>query len=266
MNKHSNCNNCGKNGHQYHQCKLPITSIGIILCRASLTGVQYLMMRRKNSFGYIDFIRGKYNQHNLQHLKSMFDEMSQQERINIKYHDFTYLWKDMWGSQDFSSFKTEENVSQKKFEALKSGILIGEPPELITLDTLINEASTNWVDTEWEFPKGRRNCQEKEIDCALREFEEETGISKLTIKLVENLLPFEEIFIGSNNKSYKHKYFLAYTDSNTEFPLSNFQKTEVSKLEWKSIGKCLQDIRPYHLEKKELIQNIDLLLQEYRLC
>ena len=24
------CNNCGKQGHQYHQCKLPITSYGII--------------------------------------------------------------------------------------------------------------------------------------------------------------------------------------------------------------------------------------------
>jgi hypothetical protein len=77
-------------------------------------------------------------------------------------------------------------------------------------------------------------------------------------------LPFEEIFIGSNHKSYKHKYFLAYIDESEDL-LSNFQVTEVSKLEWKTIDECLQSIRPYNLEKKKLISNIYKVLQEYRL-
>jgi hypothetical protein len=47
--------------------------------------------------------------------------------------------------------------------------------------------------------------------------------------------------------------------------LNNFQVTEVSKLEWKTINQCLEDIRPYNLEKKELIININKVLQEYRL-
>ncbi len=34
MNKNNNaCNNCGKQGHSFHQCKLPITSYGIIAFR-----------------------------------------------------------------------------------------------------------------------------------------------------------------------------------------------------------------------------------------
>jgi 8-oxo-dGTP pyrophosphatase MutT (NUDIX family) len=123
------------------------------------------------------------------------------------------------------------------------------------------------METEWEFPKGRRNFLEKDLDCALREFEEETGYSKNKIKVIENLMPFEEIFIGSNHKSYKHKYFLAYMnnfmDENNK--LSNFQATEVSKLEWKTLENCLESIRPYNLEKKELIKNINKVLQEYRL-
>jgi hypothetical protein len=48
-------------------------------------------------------------------------------------------------------------------------------------------------------------------------------------------------------------------------PLNNFQITEVSKLEWKTVDKCLEAIRPYNLEKKELIVNINKVLQEYRL-
>ena len=62
MNKNNICNNCGKQGHLFHQCKLPITSYGIILFRTSDKGIQYLMIRRKDSFGYIDFLRGKYIQ------------------------------------------------------------------------------------------------------------------------------------------------------------------------------------------------------------
>jgi len=77
-------------------------------------------------------------------------------------------------------------------------------------------------------------------------------------------LPFEEIFIGTNYKSYKHKYFLAHMNELEEY-LDNFQITEVSKLEWKTIDECLAVIRPYNLEKKQLIANINKVLQEYRL-
>jgi 8-oxo-dGTP pyrophosphatase MutT (NUDIX family) len=127
--------------------------------------------------------------------------------------------------------------------------------------------TTNWIETEWEFPKGRRNYKEKDLDCALREFEEETGILSSKLNIIENVLPFEETFIGTNHKSYKHKYFLAYlNDNNYENDnLNGFQITEVSKLEWKTIDKCLESIRPYSLEKKNLIININKVLEEYRL-
>ena len=82
MNKTSNniCNNCGKQGHLFHQCKLPVTSYGIILFRSSLNGLQFLMLRRKDSFGYIDFIRGKYSPYNIDHIQSVVNEMSIYEK------------------------------------------------------------------------------------------------------------------------------------------------------------------------------------------
>ena len=117
MSKNNICNNCGKQGHQFHQCKLPITSYGIILFRYSdENGIQYLMIRRKNSFGYIDFIRGKYVQNNLEHLQIMFDEMSVTERENIRCNDFDTLWKTMWGieTDGTTQYRGEEFASQKK--------------------------------------------------------------------------------------------------------------------------------------------------------
>jgi 8-oxo-dGTP pyrophosphatase MutT (NUDIX family) len=265
MNKNNICNNCGKQGHLFHQCKIPITSYGIIIFRSSDKGIQFLMIRRKDSFGYIDFLRGKYIIHNKEQLQQIFDEMSIIEKERIQTNDFNTLWNMMWGeTANLYQYKSEEISSQKKFDLLKHGIVVNG--EKITLDFLIENSKTSWTETEWEFPKGRRNYQEKDLDCAVREFEEETGYSQKDITIVENLIPFEEIFIGSNYKSYKHKYYLAYMDKPVEIDmLQSFQKTEVSKLEWKTLDECLEAIRPYHLEKKQLIKNINKVLQEYRL-
>jgi 8-oxo-dGTP pyrophosphatase MutT (NUDIX family) len=188
--------------------------------------------------------------------------MSVVEKDMILTTSFENLWKQMWGSIQNTQFKNEENASYKKMELLKNGVTIND--NTITLKEIVENSSTNWTETEWEFPKGRRNGKEKDIDCAMREFEEETGIPQGKIKIIENILPFEEIFIGSNHKSYKHKYFLAYMDENEEL-LENFQISEVSKLEWKTIEECLASIRPYNLEKIKIISNINKVLQEYRL-
>lgn len=256
------CNNCGKSGHLFHQCKLPITSYGIIVFRSSTEGLQFLMLRRKDSFGYIDFIRGKYSPYNVYQVQKLINEMSLEEKQRISTQTFDNLWKNMWGDTSNSQYKNEKQVSSKKFDVIQSGVQIDT--ETITLKDIIDKSTTQWLETEWEFPKGRRNFKEKDLECALREFEEETGISQIKISVVENVLPFEEIFIGTNHKAYKHKYFLAYMND-IDDNLQNFQITEVSKLEWKNIDQCLESIRPYNLEKKELIININKVLQEYRL-
>jgi len=265
MNKNLNiCNNCGKQGHMFHQCKLPITSYGIIVFRLVNNDIEYLMIRRKDTFGYIDFVRGKYSLNNLSHLYNVIDEMSIEEKKRILTLSFDVLWKEMWGDSNIN-YRIEEISSKNKFETIKSGVYFNN--ELVTLQDIVLSSKTSWNETEWEFPKGRRNPKEKDLECALREFEEETGISKDNVVIIENIIPFEEIFIGSNHKSYKHKYFLGVIDKNIEQynNLNNFQKTEVSKLEWKTIDNCLECIRPYNLEKKELIKNINKVLTEYRL-
>jgi len=268
MNKNNNaninvCNNCGKLGHQFVQCKLPIVSYGIILfIKDANNDHKYLMIRRKDSFGFIDFIRGKYTAYNINQIQNIVNEMSNSEKQRILNESFDKLWKDMWNDTPNSHYKNEENASFKKFETLKNGINIDD--KLVNIQGIINNSNTNWEETEWEFPKGRKNFREKDLECALREFEEETGISSEEINIVENILPFEETFIGTNLKAYKHKYFLAYIQDSS-IDLNNFQKAEVSKLEWKNYDECINSIRPYNLEKKKLITNINKLLEEYRL-
>ena len=68
------CNNCGKQGHLYVQCKKPIISSGIIAFRnnENNSGYVYLMICRKDSLGYIDFLRGKYPLYNKDYILTLF--------------------------------------------------------------------------------------------------------------------------------------------------------------------------------------------------
>ena len=255
------CNNCGRYGHQFHQCKNPITSIGIIVfTRNSFNELEYLMIRRKDSLGYVDFIRGKYPLFNKRYILNIMNEMTINERNDILTKEFDYLWKNLWGEYIGIQYRSEEKTSREKFNSLKCGINLLD--DNYNLESLINSCTDNWNEPEWGFAKGRRNYQEKDLSCALREFEEETGYSKNSLKVIQNLIPFEEIFTGSNYKSYKHKYYLAYIDKNVT-PIKTFQKSEVSKVNWFSKEKCLSKIRPYNLEKKEILCKVDFMLNNY---
>jgi 8-oxo-dGTP pyrophosphatase MutT (NUDIX family) len=256
-----------------YQCKLPITSYGVIVFRINNNTLNYLMIRRKNSFGYIDFIKGKYSLNNIEQIQNNIDEMSIYEKTILGSQPFDFLWRQLWTENtNLSNYKNEEYICSKKFDSIKNGVMIDN--NMVTLQQLLENSNTCWSETEWEFPKGRKNYQERDIDCALREFEEETGISKENVKILENVLPFEEIYVGSNHKIYKHKYFLGFMKNNSvndnngllECDLSCYQKSEVSKLEWKTVEQCLESIRPYNLEKKTIVNNINKILQEYIVC
>jgi 8-oxo-dGTP pyrophosphatase MutT (NUDIX family) len=263
MNINNFCNNCGVKGHIFYQCKQPITSVGIIVFRINEDGKrEYLLIRRKDSIGYVEFMRGKYNIYSKLYLSNIIAEMTMDEKQRILTNDFDTLWKNLWGDDINTQYRGEEKISREKFESLRYGISTNDND--YSLETLINESKSQWLETEWGFPKGRHNNQEKDLLCALREFEEETGYSRLSINIVQNLVPFEEIFTGSNYKSYKHKYYVAYMERSNENQMS-YQDTEVSKMDWKTFDEATQLIRPYNLEKKEVLTRVEIMLNKYKL-
>ena len=48
-------------------------------------------------------------------------------------------------------------------------------------------------------------------------------------------------------------------------PAHSFQKSEVSQIKWVNLEESLTLIRPYHLEKKDMIITINKTLEKYRL-
>lgn len=279
------CNNCGKIGHLFQQCNLPINSFGVIAYTVApdTQTPKFLMIRRKDSFGYIDFLRGKYSPYNYHQMRRIIDEMSIHEKAALLValgqvaagtpveNVFYRLWTQMWGKtlpDDFFAtlsgpvrfkYKSEEENAFKKFQTIVSGVNHYHTqhvpgPGSYDLTHLIHTSTTQWTETEWELPKGRRNTpREKEIACALREFEEETGIHAADAHVIEQCPPFEETFIGTNCKAYKHKYFLVYI-APAKLNFNAFQRNEVSKIECVGLGEAFKYIRPYNVEKKQLMQ------------
>ena len=257
----SYCNNCSTSGHTFNACKFPITSVGIIAFRYNDKHVlEYLLIRRKDTIGYIEFIRGKYSINNKKYLLNIISEMTTIEKELLLNNDFDTLWNKLWGVC-INKFRNEEKNARDKFELLKIGIT--NSVNSFNLQTLIIESNTNWSEPEWGFPKGRHNNLERDLSCGLREFEEETGYSTQHLNIIQNIIPYEEIFTGSNYKSYKHKYYVGFMSKNQQ--PKPYQETEISKIEWCNYEEASKRFRPYNLEKLNVLHKVNTLLNKYNI-
>ena len=163
------CGNCGKFGHTYKKCTEAITSLGIILYRViKKTKIEFLLIQRKDSIGYVEFIRGRYKLNEIDYLKRIFSEMTYEEISRIKKYDFNKLWEELWMTENNKQYKTEYENSKIKFDELKKGYLLDN--EKINIEYIITLIDSFWKETEWGFPKGRRNLKESNINKILEDF------------------------------------------------------------------------------------------------
>lgn len=235
--------------------------------------IQYLLIRRKNSLNYVEFIRGKYDIYNLDYLERSINFITVNERKLLNNNNFIDLWNDLWGNNEendpYSNYKnptnnnTEFMESLEKFNTLKKGIFIkkNEINIYFSLDKMIKEAIYSFNEPEWGFPKGRRNSREKNIDCAKREFQEETNITEDLYNII-NMIPLEETYMASNNLKYKHIYYISQIKDNyLNLKIdknNNSQKIEIGDIQWLSFHDALYKIREYNIEKKNVLLNLHL--------
>ena len=286
-NQPTHCSNCNKLGHYFRECKEPVTSYGIIAYRVkSQTGttalepavlnnightvnglandrIEILMIQRKDTLGYVEFMRGKYNVNAQDYIASLFNQMTVEELTRLETLDFEALWNTLWNNQISRQYKQEYENALNKYTSLKTG---SEEAGGRTLESYINGARREWTTPEWGFPKGRRGNRESEISCAVREFTEETGLTETQCVLVKNLLPLEENFLGGNRVQYRHRYYLAYCQHTTEVGVdlnNTVMNREISDIGWFSYEEALQRIRPYNIEKRQILTTAYNILSNY---
>ena len=231
---------------------------------------QYLLVQRKDSLSYVEYIRGKYSYENKGYIMKLFENMTEEERQRILNNDFDTLWKSLWQVTDCSSYQKEYNDSKNKFNMLKKGFMLKSRDDDAVLFFDINYVLENTKcllqQTEWGFPKGRRNINEDDFTCAFREFSEETGIPLEQVCIFENIKPFEEVFSGSNHVRYKHTYYLAISLAQKPIsrinPRNKVQCKEVKDMKWLWHEDAQALIRDHNVERKELFRRVNQVIEK----
>ena len=217
---------------------------------------KFLLVRRKDSIEYVNFIRGIYKLNNLEHLIKIFNRMTIEEISNIKTSSFENLWEKLWmKSLDVDNLKIQH---KKNYEKAYNKFM--DLRNKNKLDSILKNYKSNWLESEWGFPKGRKNIYESDIEAAIREFTEETGINN-DYYIILNSKEFIEEYIGTDGKIYKHVYYLAkYINKNIDLyinPSNRHQITEISLLKFFTLEEAIDKFRGYHIEKKNIIREAD---------
>lgn len=291
------CTNCGLIGHTHNVCRAPVTSYGILALSVnsredidSLVGylnliqeinqctyltcenmhilenfsrykdkVKTLLIMRKHSLGYTEFVRGRYALINPTHIAYLFRQMTPTELEKIKQYDFDHLWSDVWGLRGPICKHGDYILSYEKYVALRE-------TATIKLDDFIRNTIPDNDFPEWGIPKGRRERDESDIDCAVREFIEETRIKRDNFILFKNIKPIIENLIGTNGVKYRHIYYIALLTTN-DYPTRSddnpTQRHEIGDIGLFDIDTTLQKIRNYHTERRNLLFSVCINIMNF---
>jgi 8-oxo-dGTP pyrophosphatase MutT (NUDIX family) len=208
--------------------------------------IYFLLVNRRCSLNYIDFIRGKYNVNDVNSIYNICSLMSSTEIEMIKNNDFNNLWSELWLKNAFKKKYLEEmKQSNFKFTHLKK-------------NGILDKIKTEYSSTEWEIPKGRKNYNETNLKCAIREFEEETSLKNDDYHIITSLDPIHDLFIGTNNKEYKHIFYTSIANQDINNIIVN--NNEISEVKWCKWSELNDLIRPYNNNKINILTSIFLFI------
>jgi len=255
------CRNCGINGHLYKDCPRPIMSFGVICYKIVKNEIKYIMIQRKDSLAFMEFVRGKYNSTDTKYIKQLIEYMTESEKNMLLNNSFEYIWNYTWCQVYQTNFKQTKEYSDSKikFDYILSSTYLRNL--LFPIKTNIN-----YLEQEWGFPKGRKKLKENDVDCAVREFCEETQLYNDDIMINKNIIPLQEIFFGTNNILYKHVYYIAkIIKEDAKILIDNTcieQVREIRALKWFTYNEVLNHIKHHNIERIKIFKKAHSIISE----
>lgn len=243
--------------------------------------IKFLMIRRKYSVGYIEFVKGRYNEKNDEEIIYIINQITPQELLYLKTHTFDEIWQNMWDGkynnipldetatstcEDFNILSSKDQYIYTKIH-LKEYISSKNKYEYMHANNVFDRLESDhkihmkYDEPEWGFPKGRRNLYEKNQDCAIREFFEETGMDMNDVTVMDRIYPINELLTGTNNLEYKHSYYLSLSKMETDVSLNlHSQKIEIGAIGWFTYKEVQNMIRSYHINRLRILEDLILFI------
>lgn len=232
-----------------------IKSYGLLCFNVVNNELKVLLVKRKYTYDFYHYVmyantlsRGSYIR--------MFSNMTIEEKRAIMTFNFDTMWNKLWNVEDsFNNIiysRTKRN-HEEHMERNKTAII----------NDMKNSGNAKERNCKlWSLPKGRRsNTTENKYFIAVREFNEETNISRSNYHIDFN---FKRHFIMDNK--YKIKYFIAYYRNNkrvkmdlTDVSLLN----EVNGISWFSLEEILCECPELYAHVKpafKYVRNNDTIL------
>ena len=99
-----------------------INGYGIIVYKYDKAVKQYkiLLIERKNTLSYTEFMRGKYEKTNTDYIQLLINRFSIEEKLRILKYTFDELWKMLWINLDTLHYKIQKEyiISKEKYNYL----------------------------------------------------------------------------------------------------------------------------------------------------
>jgi len=276
------CIKCGLEGHTNRSCKGPVTSFGLIVytlgkvCKGRIYPylhtpckehpkisneddpfspkeavpgeILFLLVERKDTVGFLNIVQGSYPEvepYKTKKIQRFLNELTCEERHRLLTWSFADLWK-VAGSE-----KKDVKKAETKFRNLDA-------------DNLINGCTCQHKEADYLMPKGRLKFAETTKQCALREFAEETGYNRKDVTLLD-YPPYIEQFTGTDGKLYQNVFYIArlHEDAYIHTKLGDDpnQSKEVRNMGWFNLNDCMEIMRGYHQEKKDILKKAHILIQ-----
>lgn len=197
--------------------KSAITSYGVILfvntVNKGIKERKFLICQRRDTIQYVDFIRGRYSD---RYLPNLVNFMTLDEKQRLLKYDFDVLWNDLWLNKSHKIYTEYYERAKSKYNSIKH-----------LLHDYINNSNFTMSSSPWGFPKGKRNKNESEFTCAIREFKEEVRLKINVLKVYNNV--FTETFTGTDKNIYSTIYYVCEA-KNIVYPDNIYMINEIRNI------------------------------------
>lgn len=221
-------------------------SYGIVLCHKNVRTNKWevLAVKKRNTYAFVEFILKKHHRTDEKKILFLLNNMTYDEKVDLLSLNFGQIWhRFQLFNPDALTNHPGTSISPEDYEKYKTRKYNFERTFLLDKGKLLKRLISKSRNTtnNWELPKGRRNGPELELNCAIRETTEETGLYPVDYTLLVHE-PTLKLVQSSSFVRYESYYYIGVMEDHRytpKFPerLSSGKPSEIAEVQWMTLDK-----------------------------